>query len=226
MEVDKIVNKEYSHVIDICRMLKSHGTTAVLLDNGLVVMEPIIENIRNYAILHTGSLFPRFRKLYINLGEISSVNAKFKKTMSGIRWRTSGDLPCMEILNKDQEPYQIFILQYLEEFLDRTYEKIPGWSEIRQGVLCDEPDDLYTPCEGLAYDLSEKKMCRVIANGNQLMFSKPFLGDTKNTQIIGFRVIKEDPGPEGKITVKFKQKEKLGNIYTYASFLKIPYTGE
>lgn len=222
--VDKEVNKEYQEVIDACKVLKSHATNALLLDDGLIALQPIVEGICNYMILHNPNPYPRFRRLYINLAQISPINSKFKKTLSYIQWKAKDGLPYIEITNPNTDPYIAYILNaqvMTESVLNDAYSKIPGWNEVRQRVLIDEPDDLYTRCEGLAADLASKKMCRVVANGNQLMFSKPFLGDTKNTDIIMYRIVQEDPGQSGKITVKFKQKEKIGNIYTYASFLKI-----
>lgn len=225
MNIDKLVNKEYQDVISVCRLLKSHATNALLLDNGVVAMQAAIPEIANYMVLHDPSMYPRFRRMYINLGEIAPINTKFKKTLSYIQWKAKDGIATVEICNQDMEPYSVYIFTHgymVDSVLDSAYSKVPDWSTIRQGVLVDEPDDMYIKCEGLAADLYAKKMCEVIANGNRLMFSKPFLGDTKNTECIYYRVVHEDPEENGKIVVKFKQKEKLGNIYTYAGFLKIP----
>ena len=227
MDFDKGINKEYTDVIAVCKLLRTHATNALLLDNGVIAMQPIIDGIRNYMVLHDSYAYPRFRKLYMNLGEIAAVNTKFKKTRSSIQWYSHEGATYIEIKNEDQDPYRVYVLtnpSVVEGLLDQIYKRVPYWSDCRQAILSDEPDEMYTSCEGLAYDLFDKKMCRIVVNGNQLMFSKPFLGDTKNTELISYRVVSEDPDPDGRITVKFKQKEKLGNIYTYASFLKIPYT--
>lgn len=225
MEIDRQVNREYQDVIAVCRLLKSHATNALLLDTGVVAMQPIIPEIANYMVLHDMNPYPRFRKMYINLGEIAPFNTKFKKTLSSIQWKAKDGIATVEISNPDMEPYNVYVLteQYMvDSVLDSAYSRVPDWNTIRQGVLVDEPDDFYVKCEGLAYDLYSKKMCKIIAHGNQIMFSRPFLGDTKNTECIYYRIVREDPEPTGKIVVKFKQKEKLGNIYTYACFLKIP----
>lgn len=225
MEIDRVVNREYQEVISICRFLKPHATNALLLENGLVAMQPIIPEIANYAILREPDCYPRFKRMYINLGEIASINTKFKKTLSSIQWKAKDGIATVEIENVDMEPYNVYVFteRYMvDSVLDSAYGRVPGWNEVRQGILIDEPDDMYVSCEGLAADLYAKKMCRIVANGNQIMVSKPFLGDTKSTELILYRVIHEDPEENGKIVLKFKQKEKLGNIYTYACFLKIP----
>lgn len=225
MEIDKAINREYQEVINVCRMVKSHATNALLLENGLVVLQPIIPEIANYAILNDPMAYPRFCRMYINLGEIAPVNTKFKKTLSSIQWNAQDGIATVTISNQDMEPYSVYLFTegyMVDSVLDTAYSRVPGWGDIRQGILVDEPDDIYVSAEGLAADLAAKKMCKLVVNGNQIMISRPFLGDTKSTELVLYRLIHEDPDDNGKIILKFKQKEKYGNIYTYACFLKIP----
>ena len=225
--VDKAINKEYQNVIDICKLLKPHATTALLVENGLVITQPIIEGIRNYMILDNPAAYPRFNNLYINVSEIASYHTKFKKTMTDIDWESSNGETFMVLTNPDMDPYRVHILtdtETIEDLINREYQSVPGWKEDPASILTNDPDEMFTKLpDDIPLNLSLKRMCEISVGGHQyrIMISRPFLGDTKNTQWLGYRVIAEDAGEKGRITLKFKQKEKLGNIFTYASFLKI-----
>lgn len=221
---DKKINSDYQRVIEMSRLLKSHATNALLLPGDLVILEPIIPTVRSYFIPYK-PIPKEFVYLYLNLSTISKVNSKFKKTMSILEWIAKDDTSYMQIRNPEQDPYDIYIIDHKEtikDMISELYSRVPPFDTPMIEKLVDEPDELYTRCDGLAGELADKKLCTVIANNYPMIISKPFLGDTKKTNAIMYRVIQEDFGPTGKIYVKFKQKEAIGNIYTYAAFMKLP----
>ena len=224
--VNKTYNTNYSKVINICKLLKPHATTILLLENGIVGMDAVLPGIRNYFIHNEPEVYTNFLHSYINLPGIWPSNQKFRKTYTDLDWIMNDGQMYLRVTNPESAPYDVPMLNkpnQIDMALDDLYNTLPEWETLRQGNLMNDPDNLYTESDkDLAYDLFMKRMCKICLNGYSFLISKPFLGDTKNTMWIGYRIVGEEPGPDGRVFVKFKQKEKLGNIFTYAAFLKIP----
>lgn len=219
--IDKALAKSYSDVIALCKLLKPHATNMMLLDDGLVLLQPTIPGIRNYMISNLD--FSVFQNTFFNLATVSSINSKFKKTKSDIDWVEEDSTRYLVISNPEAEPYKIPIFnneRTISELLNDTYSNIPKWNLKKDLVLVDDIDteDYFSLGEDFITSMNNKELCEINIFGNPIYLSRPFLGSLKKTRKVGIRVVDES---DTSVTYKFCQQEELGNIYTYAAFMKI-----
>ena len=219
---DKILISNYhSTIIPICRLLKSHASNIMLLPNNIILLQPLMNGIRNYMVANNKVNYSNFMYTYFSIPEISKVNTKFKKTKSKIDWEIDNGTNYLVVKNEDMDPCKSPIINNPSAIIDvfnGTYKNIPDWENYDYDVLLsDESNSMYTTLpESFIEDMISKKLCELNINGHSILLSRPFLGELKKTTYIGYRVIYED---DMKIVIKFKQTEELGNIYTYAAFL-------
>ena len=89
-------------------------------------------------------------------------------------------------------------------------------------MLADEPDAMYTPTwPTMPAEMRDRKLCELDVDGYRVLMSRPFMGDLKNTQSISYRVLAIEDDYHGRIFLKFKQVESIGNIYHFAAFMKV-----
>ena len=221
-DLNKAIISAYSStVIPVCKLLKPHATNIMLLPNNLVLMQASINGIRNYMVLNRDIDTSKFIYTYTSLIDISKINSKFRKTKSAITWEVNDGTNYLVVANDDMEPFKTPVINNpatVADLLNATYKNIPNWSSNNIcDILCDEPNLMYTKLpDKFIEDIVAKKLCDLTINGNTILISRPFLGDLKKTSYVGYRVISEI---DGKIVIKFKQTEDIGNIYTYAAFL-------
>ncbi len=219
-EIDKIIIKEYyDNIIPLCRLLKNHATNILLLPDNKILMQPILKGIKNYMILNKDMNISKFIYSYLSILDISKVNTKFKKTKSSIDWTVIDGVNYINIINSDSEPYNIPIInnpETVSDIIKKTYNGLSTNFNIDN--IVDEDDELYIKIsDDIITAMNDKKLCDLNINDNPILISRPFLGSLKKTVFLGYRVLDET---KDKITVKFKQREDLGNIYTYSAFLK------
>ena len=220
--IDRKLNGEYTQVIKMARFLKPFATNLIINNSSIIWMQPKVEGCIQYFI--PGNFdFPNFRGLMMNIWEASRYHSKFKKSLSELSWeKDDSDQIYLIIKNQEMNEYRIPVIsdnRQFESLLVSIYSKIPGWKSDPENHLIQEPDYNFIESEPeLAYNLAEKKQCSIDVDGTTIYFSRPFLGDTKKTYWIGYRVIYSD---DKKVILKFKQREDLGNVYTYAAFLRI-----
>ena len=224
MSIDKVINNEYaSSALKLCKFLKAHATNILLLPDGKILLQPVINGIRNYMIVNPKIDYSNFIYTYFSLSEISKYHSSFRKTKSKIYWETEKGITYLIIENEDEEPYKSPIMsnpEALSSLLNATYKTIPDWngSQSFNEILSDEPSSQYTDLgREFLDDMVNKKLCELKVHGQSILVSRPFLGDLKKTEWVGYRLVEED---DTRIVLKFKQVEELGNIYTYAAFLK------
>lgn len=215
----------YDNVIPLCKATKAHATNMLLLENNLVVLESLISGVASYLVANDDIDYNRFLYTFFNIPEISKTNTKFKKTKSVVDWRYSESNMTNFLLveNPNMEPVKSPIIDNLEgriNLIDTIYRRVPNWNVVDyQNILRDESSNEYTKLpRSFIDDMVDKKLCDIKINGYTILLSRPFLGDCKKTEYIGYRVINQT---NDKIYLKFKQTEPIGNIYTYAAFLLI-----
>ena len=216
-----IITSYHSSVLPICKLLKSHATNIMLLPNNIVLMQPVMTGIRNYMIVNNKVDYSNFIYTYFSIPDISKINTKFKKTKSEIDWSVDNGTNYLIIKNEDMEPYKSPVINNpaaVADILNATYQNLPDWkSSELENILCDEDNSLYNILpDSFIEDMTNKKLCELNINGHSILISRPFLGDLKKTNSVGYRVLYED---DIKIILKFKQAEEIGNIYTVAAFL-------
>lgn len=219
----KNINNCYgSTVIDICKLVKPHASNILLLSNNKVLMQPMIAGIRNYMILNSNVDYSTFIYTYFTISEISKANTKFRKTKSEISWETDKGTEYLVVKNDDMEPVKSLVMtdqSAVNSLFAATYNRIPDIDNPTiDNVIIDEPNSMYIDL-GTSFidDMVNKKLCEIRINNQSILISRPFLGDLKKTQWVGYRVVDED---DFRLVIKFKQVEKIGSIYTYAAFLK------
>ena len=219
----KNINNCYgSTIIDICKLMKPHATNILLLPNNKLLMQPIIPGIRSYMILNSEIDYSPFMFTYFTLSEISKANTKFRKTKSEISWETEKGTEYLVVSNADMDPVKSLVMtdqSAVHSLFAATYSRIPNVDNPTiENVIDDDPNSMYIDL-GSAFidDMVNKKLCEIRINNQSILISRPFLGDLKKTQWVGYRVVDED---DFRLVVKFKQVEKIGSIYTYAAFLK------
>ena len=144
--IDKTLASKYSNVIAICRLLKPHATNIMLMEDGKILMQPVIPGIRNYMVCNTDIDYTPFIHTYFSLPMISGINTKFKKTKSDIDWNVKDGTKYLVIENPDMEPYETPIMSNdrgRQNLITATYNKVPGWEDIGEDILCSEPDSEY-----------------------------------------------------------------------------------
>ena len=219
----KNINNIYgSTVIDICKLLKPHATNILLLSDNKILMQPTIAGIRNYMILNSAIDYSIFIYTYFTLTEISKANTKFRKTKSQISWETEKGVEYLIVKNDDMDPVKSLVMSdrsAIDSLFAATYTNLPNIDTPSiDNILIDEPNSSYVDLgQSFINDMVNKKLCEIHIGEQSILISRPFLGDLKKTQWVGYRVVDED---DSRMVLKFKQEEKLGNIYTYAAFLK------
>jgi hypothetical protein len=225
---DKLFNKNIissysSSVIPVCRLLKAHATNIMLLPENKILMQPSLNGVRNYMIAKPKVDYSNFVYTYFTIPEISKTNTKFRKTKSEIDWEINDGTNYLVVKNEEMEPCKSPIINNpnaIKDVINATYKNLPNWDNSNiQNIICDESSSDYNQLsDSFISDMSNKKLCEIKVNGNSILISRPFLGDLKKTEYVGYRIIDED---DSRIVLKFKQVEDLGNIYTYAAFLII-----
>ena len=188
-------------------------------------MQPILSGIRSYMIANQNIDYSAFVYTYLTLPEIAKANTKFRKTKSEIYWETDKGVQYLVVNNSDSEPVKSPVFtkpDTLDDLIGTSYKNIPNWdcdiNTLVNDRLVDEPDSFYIELgQSFIDDMTNKKLCEIKIKDTAILVSRPFMGDMKKTTFAGYRVVDED---ESRFVVKFKQSEKLGNIYTYAAFLK------
>ena len=151
------------------------------MENGVVAMNPVLEKVRNYMILHEPVTGSNFGHLYINVADGCKIAAGFRKTQTEMEWYSDNGQAFLMIRNPKSDPVRIPVLsqQQIDFSLNSVYNRIPNWEIDRQVNLMDEPDDIYTPTyPDLAVDLYGKKRCELHVRGSRILISRQFLGDT------------------------------------------------
>jgi hypothetical protein len=220
------VNKEYSKVIDICKVLKTHATNIIVMDSSeVVIMQATIPGIYNYCILKDDYIPKRLGSLYINISEITPINAKFRKTTTELAIASKDGMHYLVVSNKEAEPYYILIpeSETIGNLSDATYSTLLEKDRDSVKLFDDVPDEEFIEIsENLLYRMADNELCTIMFDQCPIYLAKPFLGNTKKTEKLMCRIIDNiDTEEGGIITLQFKQKEEIGDIYTYAAFLKV-----
>lgn len=225
--IDTSLNKELVNTMGpLIKGTRSMASNLLYLSNGLVILQPYVQKTKSYMIINPEYVNPRFNNHYFHVPKFSSALSKFKKTKSECSWVSTDGQPWFRILNPDaEEPCDTYIMKSNEEvayFLNDEFQRIPGWASERMNMLQDESDALYTPTDpDLPKDMRERRLCELDVDGYLVLISRPFMGDLKNTEAILYRVLDIESSPHGRIFLKFKQKEPIGNIYSFAAFMKV-----
>lgn len=225
--VDQSLNKEFSNKIGpLIKGTRAIASNLMYLSNGLTIIQPMVQKSKSYAIIKPEYQSDLFNRHYFNVPRTSLMLSKFKKTKSECSWINFDEQSFFRILNPDSnEPLDTYVMksdQEVEYFLDDEFKKVPGWNELGVSMLIDEPDSEFMPTDpNIPEDLRDRKLCELDADGYRILVSRPFMGDFKNTEYLGFRILKIEDHPHGRIFIKFKQKEPIGNIYSFAAFMKV-----
>ena len=218
--IEKNLGKVFSKFVKLTKKLKSHATNLCLLDNGLVLLQSIIPGVKAYATVDVDGdeYWHGMKYLYIGIVQFNEELANFSKSSSEILWKIKDNMTYLVLSNKDESKFEYPILDKEEvrkDLIQSTYGSIPDWDDSQ---LEDEVDDIYI---NLGPDfikaMVEKNLCEIPVVDTSIFISRPFLGDLKNTSYLGYRIYKNY---DDKIILKFKQKEDLCTIYTYAAFIK------
>lgn len=216
-----IISSYHSTIIPICRLLKPHATNIMLLPENIILMQPAMNTVRSFMVLNQDIDFFPFLYTYFSIPEVSKINTKFKKTKSTIDWKLKDGVNYLVIKNEDMDEYETPIINNpaaVADIINATYTNLPNWSSMtfNRDYLNDESSKYSELPNDFLDDMKNKKLCEIEANGHTILLARPFLGDLKNTSSVEYMVVYED---DFKITLKFRQRESLGDIYTYASFL-------
>ena len=221
---EKIVDY-YNNIIPLCKLLKSHATNIMLLKNNLVLIHPLMKGVRSYMIINDNKInYDYYTNSLIGLVDITSVNTKFRKTKSGVYGSVGSEPDTYSIIVAASEDNFIEIPVYtndatINSVINATYISLPHWNfSDKDEILSDDISGFTRIPTSVIYDMNEKRLCEVVIDDYIVLLSKPFLGNLKDTTALYYKIVDET---DDKICVKFRQEEELGNIYTYAAFIKV-----
>ena len=219
-----IVSNYHSTIIPVCKLLKSHATNIMLLPDNKILMQPVINGIRNYMILNSKYDYSNFIYSFFSLPEISKINTKFRKTKSEVEWEVDNGTNYLIVKNPSEEmSCKVPIINNpdaIKDIINASYINIPNWNYADiNDIICEESSSDYIKLpDSIIENMLEKKLCEITVDDRSILLSRPFLGDLKKTSYVGYRIISKE---DDKLILKFKQSEEIGNIYTYAAFLTV-----
>ena len=230
MKKPATINDIYKNVIEICKVAKLHATNMLLLDDGLVALEPIQDEVKKYMI--TQLEYDPFTYAYYDLVDISKIHSKFRKTRSIVTHSTEKEIVddnmvYLKIKNEgDKEFTRIPLLienKKRENSIKKIYNGIPVEDDSYLTLklkLVDEPNYIYTQISNkIMDDLRNKKLCEIkVPKNGSIFIASTLLGSLKKVDYLGYRII--DDNDNMTLLIKFKQTMNDYSIYTYARFLK------
>lgn len=216
------INEQFADYIKLMKGLKSHATNVMICQYGYAALQSVMSGVRAYCYFGNKMDLDIFKYTYPEMTAFLQDSKDFKKTTSEVEWREDEEKKdsYINVKNKDNE-FRLYIISSEEarrEIIENLYRNIPGWET---DAFLNDDDSLFTQLdESFIKGMIDKDLCTIKLPDTSIYVSKPFLGDLKKTEYVGYRIIYDDPDPNGTILLKFKQKESFGDIYTYAAFLK------
>lgn len=225
--INKKLAAEYGCLANVCKCLKPHAALAMFLEDRVIALESHQDMMLCYAVAAPDMQYDSFVYTLHNIIKNTSYNTKFRKTKSDIDWTMRDMKRYVTITNPGMNPLDIPIIntksvraQYLSSIYGRIHEL-----DLDDFWLKDLPDSMFTQISQEFIDtINDKKLGELhFAPGREAIVSRPFLGDLKKTEYLGYTLLDEDaPTVDSpRFRVLFKQREAYCDIYTLCAFLII-----
>lgn len=223
--IDKKLANEYGMLANVCKCLKPHASLALFLDDHVIALESHQDMMLCYAVAAPDVHYDSFVHTLHNIIKNTSYNTKYRKTKSDISWTMHDGKRYVTITNPNMDPLDIPIVNQVpvrERYFATIYGRIYELG-LEDFWLKDLPDSMFTQIpQQFIDDMNDKKMCTLnFGPGRTSIVSRPFLGDLKKTEYLGYTMLDEDdPNLDSpRFRVLFKQREAYCDIYTLAAFL-------